>query len=241
MAVGSDRRHIEIWFCDPRQCVLPASLAGLLSAQERDAMAAFRYRDSRRQYLVSHVMLRWVLSRYEPHVEPASWRFQTNDFGKPWILNPTLAPLYVNLSHISTCAAVAVSRGGEVGVDIETSSTLPDPQPLIGLCFSEAEKAHHESFAAADRGQAFIRRWTLKEAWLKALGKGLSVSPASIECTWQAGAWRIDDHHHRLSSWPGWSVHQRALREDVQLAVVAGYPSADVELKRWYPTADDGS
>ena len=236
MAFSSDRRHIEIWSCDPRRCVFTASDRGMLSAQERDAMTSFRSQDAHRQYLASRVMLRQILSRYEPHVAPAAWRFENNGCGKPRVSNAMSAPLYFNISHISACVVIAVSRGGEVGVDIETCAKLPDPQPLIALCFSDAEKRHLTGLASAERRQAFIRRWTLKEAWLKALGKGLSVPPASVECTWQADRWQIDDHHHRLTSRRGWSIDQRALSEDIQLAVVAAYPGASMDLIPWLPS-----
>lgn len=201
-------------------------------------MTSFRSQDAHRQYLVSRVMLRRVLSRYEPRVTPAAWRFEKDGCGKPRVLNATPAPLYFNISHISACVVIAVSRGGEVGVDIETCAKLPDPQALIALCFSDAEKRHHTGLASAERCQAFIRRWTLKEAWLKALGKGLSVPPASIECTWQAGRWQIDDHHHRLTSRRDWSIEQRALTKDVQLAVVAAYPGASMDLIPWLPSCN---
>ena len=99
-----------------------------------------------------------------------------NDYGKPY-----LAPCngYFNLSHTPNRAMANVAAH-EVGCDIERIAE-PDEE-IVRNCFSRQEIAFYDSQPSEKRGEAFYRLWTAREAFLKALGRGLCdpVPPFSV-------------------------------------------------------------
>lgn len=86
-----------------------------------------------------------------------------------------------NLSHSGSAAVVALARGVEVGVDLE-SPGRPRPHAELArryFCGPEAESI--ENLPEALRESAFLRLWTAKEAVLKALGRGLAFGLDKLE------------------------------------------------------------
>jgi 4'-phosphopantetheinyl transferase len=105
------------------------------------------------------------------------WR---NSAGRP-VTDP---PVDISLSHGGGWIAVAASRAGRVGVDVEA---VRDVSPALARrCLSPAEVGWMESAPGArDRQERFLRLWTAKEAYLKAIGTGLGVDPRSftLDCS----------------------------------------------------------
>ena len=83
--------------------------------------------------------------------------------------------LYFNLSHSGRMAACVIADR-PVGLDVQERG--PCREALARRFFAPAEQA--ELAAATDRDGAFVRLWTMKEAWLKASGAGLSVPLGSF-------------------------------------------------------------
>ncbi len=137
-------------------------------------MGKFHFPEHRRLYLVSHLLLRTTLSRYSS-VLPKSWRFVTNDHGKPR-LDPDAGsiPLCFSLSHTRGISVVGVTREGEIGVDIEQAGRSVDAAELSRRFFSPEENAALEGLPPGRLQAEFPLYWTLKEAYIKALGRGLS-------------------------------------------------------------------
>jgi 4'-phosphopantetheinyl transferase len=101
----------------------------------------------------------------------ASLEFARREQGKPYLLN---SPLYFNLSHSGNFAALAVSAQGEIGIDIETIRA----RNFLAI----AERYYHTdelkqllATPEAEREQLFFKLWTLKEAFFKATGGGIST------------------------------------------------------------------
>ena len=91
-----------------------------------------------------------------------------------------LPPLSFNLSHTHGLVACAITSGSDVGVDVE-SIGRDVTDGVAERFFSERENADLRQCAtAALRARRFIELWTLKEAYVKAIGKGLSHSLNSI-------------------------------------------------------------
>ena len=88
---------------------------------------------------------------------------------------PSLAEypdLHYNISHADGIAAAMVSEY-ECGIDCER---VREYRPSVfKRCFSEAERRAVESAPENERDLLFFKLWTLKEAYVKAIGKGLSV------------------------------------------------------------------
>lgn len=137
-------------------------------------MGKFRFPDHRHTYLVSHLLLRTTLSRYSALL-PNTWRFISNDHGKPRI-DPGAGPaeLCFSLSHTKGLCAVAVTKKGEIGVDVEQADRPVRAGELGRRFFSPEENAALKKLPASRLREQFLLYWTLKEAYIKALGKGLS-------------------------------------------------------------------
>lgn len=130
------------------------------------------------EFVCSRGALRLLLSRYEPSIHPREWEFKKNGFGKPELTTPLPkgSSLAFNISHTQDTALIAITRSGDIGVDIEDPSRpLNRATEIAQGLFSPAETAEIEASPESERNQLFFKYWTLKEAVSKALGKGLSL------------------------------------------------------------------
>ncbi|WP_052121386.1 4'-phosphopantetheinyl transferase family protein [Inquilinus limosus] len=141
----------------------------LLSAEERRRADAFRTELLRARYVVAHAALRLLLGRVLD--APADrLRFRQNSWGKPELAE---GDLRFNLSHSGSWALVALARGTEVGVDVETVSH-PPPMEVAGIAYSTAERAALAGLSGPALTAAFYAVWTRKEALSKGIGRGFS-------------------------------------------------------------------
>jgi 4'-phosphopantetheinyl transferase len=148
----------------------------LLSAAERARAEAFKFERDRRRFQAAHILLRKQLGRYLEE-SPASLRLEVGPFGKPYV--PDASWLF-NLSHSGSYYAAAFTQAGEVGIDIETGASLESPRELVSEVCHPAEVALLEGSDVVNEREAFLCLWAAKEAFLKALGCGLQVSPRDI-------------------------------------------------------------
>lgn len=156
------------------------SLPGCLSLAERSRLERSACGDAWRQYLVAHVLLRVTLSSLFP-VEPAAWRFGFTRHGQPFIQQPEIIrPPFFSLSHTRSLVACAVSLRARVGMDVERMSAGIELDDLGGYVLAEGEHAWWQRQPVEVRLLRFYQFWTLKEAFLKGVGRGLGVSPASL-------------------------------------------------------------
>ena len=151
-----------------------------LSPDERARYARFRFARDQRDYAAAHALLRTSLSRYAD-VAPGSWQFREAPGGKPsLVLGDGMPPLSFNLSHTHGLVACAIASGSDVGIDVE-SVDRDVGDGVAERFFSESENADLRQCASEPlRARRFIELWTLKEAYVKAIGKGLSHPLDSI-------------------------------------------------------------
>jgi 4'-phosphopantetheinyl transferase len=146
------------------------SLGALLDDSERARAALFFFEQHRRQYVAAHALKRLMLSALW-RAPPWTLTFETAPGGKPR-LGPAPGP-YFNLSHCEGLVACAVSPDLELGVDVERVSGDP-PLELVRSHFAPEEERWFSSLPRLARPVAFFRLWTLKEAFIKATGRGLT-------------------------------------------------------------------
>ena len=170
------QNEIHIWY---REVVENIDTSCLCPAEVRQASRFVFLRD-RRRYLATRVLVREVLSRYAS-VAPAAWEFTTGEFGKPYVARPHLpVSIYFNVSHTSTVVACAIAAVAEIGVDIE--DRIPeDYRELAKQFFAEQEQNWCANAGMEPESRSrFLAIWTLKEAYIKAIGKGMSVPLTSF-------------------------------------------------------------
>ena len=148
-----------------------ASLERFLCPEEHARAARFRSPGDRRRFVAAHGSLRAILAHYL-RVGPAQVSFAYAPEGKPILAGA--APLHFNLSHSDSLALLAVSPRREVGIDVERLRADFAPEPLAKRFFSPSECEALSRVPPDERHPAFLRLWTLKEAYLKALGTGLT-------------------------------------------------------------------
>jgi 4'-phosphopantetheinyl transferase len=145
-------------------------LADLLSATERKRAASFHAEEHRQKFAISRGVLRFLLGHYLG-VEARSLEFEYAAHGKPFVAE---AGIHFNVAHSGEMALFAVG-GLEVGIDIEKVRPLADLMSVAGRFFSEAEARDLASLSGEARSRAFHHCWARKEAYIKALGIGLSL------------------------------------------------------------------
>ncbi len=169
--------EVHVWITEPEQIEEPRLLEaywGILSSGEREKQRRFHFERHRRQYLVSHALVRLTLSRYAP-VAPQEWSFRTNAYGRPEVLGERGSRLRFNLSHTDGMAVVAVALDEEVGVDVEDSQRQGETVGLADHYFAPAEVVALRALPVDLQQERFFDYWTLKEAYIKARGMGLSL------------------------------------------------------------------
>lgn len=156
-------------------------LAGVLSGDERDKAGRFHFERDRRRYTCGRGVLRTLLGNYLSSA-PESIVFAYNRYGKPELDGPHRAQrLNFSVSHSHARALIAFTRGREVGIDIEYIRPDFEGELIATRYFSASEVAALRTLPAASRGQAFFNCWTRKEAFIKAVGHGLSLSLQSFD------------------------------------------------------------
>jgi 4'-phosphopantetheinyl transferase len=148
----------------------------LLTDYEKDGEYRFHFERDRRRYLTTRVLIRTVLSRYSA-TPPTAWRFHANRYGRPEIANDGDAErsLSFNVSHTSDVILMAVTRDNVVGVDIESVNRAPEALDIAERFFSSDEVEALRALPAPLQYDRFFELWTLKEAYIKARGMGLSI------------------------------------------------------------------
>lgn len=151
------------------------SLEQTLSTDERERARRFYFQRDREHFIVARASLRAILGCYLD-LKPDELRFCYGPHGKPALSSESLGgDLRFNLSHSGGLALYAVTRGREIGVDIERVRPELADGKIAERFFSPREVAALRALHPHLQLQAFFNCWTRKEAYIKATGDGLSL------------------------------------------------------------------
>lgn len=182
-ALEAGCHDIDIWLTDYNEIVDHRQFARLRTLLSEDEVARerrFYFDEDRKRYVVTRAMVRMVLSRYA-QTAPDGWRFSKNAYGRPAIADAILDTdtrargLSFNLSHTRGLIALAVTRGRELGVDVENIATRAVSLDVAEHFFSRTEVKDLACVAPDRQQDRFFEYWTLKESYIKARGIGLSL------------------------------------------------------------------
>jgi 4'-phosphopantetheinyl transferase len=179
-------RTVDVWVIPVRasDSVL-SEFEAVLSQDELARAARFRFEHLRRSFLVTHGAQRLLLGRYL-RIAPANIRFIYSATGKPSISETS--NIRFNLSHSGDLALLAVTLDCDLGIDVEQTRSLPELANIAERYFSRDETSELMSLPAEQRERAFFACWTRKEAYIKAVGDGLSMPLDSFRVTLLPGA-----------------------------------------------------
>lgn len=182
-----------------------ARLAALLSPPEREQAARYRFDLHRRRFIVRRGRLREGLAPLAD-LPPARLTFGENAWGKPELNG---WPGHFSLSHSGEAMMLALSDQ-PVGCDIEAIQPDLDWPPLAGRFFTAEEQAALHALARADAEEgrrAFFRCWARKEAFVKALGRGLSYPLDAFEVS-------VAPHAALHRGGEGWAIMAADVKAD---------------------------
>jgi 4'-phosphopantetheinyl transferase len=147
----------------------------LLSADEIARARQFHFTKDRENFIVARGLLRLILARYL-NIAPDQLRFCYNAYGKPSLASAFCGnDLRFNVSHSNDIALYAITMGREVGIDIEYMRPMASDRLVPEQFFSSREVAALRSLPMHLQETAFYTCWTRKEAYIKAVGKGLAI------------------------------------------------------------------
>lgn len=172
-----------------------------LSDEEQARAARFRSEPDRIRFALCRAWLRRLLAAYL-EASPRSLAFAAEPWGKPVLPS---SPFDFNLSHSGALGAIAISRSGPIGIDLEQIRALHDLEGVTDRFFAPEEQELIRNAPPEQRPALFFECWTRKEAMLKALGTGLSLSPEKIHTSLgpdqQARLLSIDGDTQRAAPW----------------------------------------
>jgi 4'-phosphopantetheinyl transferase len=234
----------HVWLANPDRIHEPVQLErclALLAPDERERHGRLRREEARREFLVAHALARVTLSRYAP-VPPEAWSFSVGEHGRPELSGPDQAArLRFNLSHTRGMVACAVIRELDIGVDVESAARRVRHRELAERFFGEDEVRALRALAPESQLGRFLELWTLKEAYLKARGRGISIplrgfqfrlsdsgpprirfDPARVRD--EAASWQLALYHPKRSHTLALAIHRPDLR-DVAIRLFEGVPT----------------
>jgi 4'-phosphopantetheinyl transferase len=189
-------------------------LTAFLSSDEQSRAARFVFPKDRLLFVAAHALLR---SRLIAATGAFRLEFKVDRYGKP-ALNPPFGdpPLLFNLSHTNGLGACVLTRGCQVGIDAEEVVPRTGIEGIAQWAFTEEEQSIIAAKSGNERLEAFYRLWTLKEALVKGIGRGLSGDLKDIIFTLQpltlrlaprtgedAACWRLQEFaptpNHRIA------------------------------------------
>lgn len=176
MQLSSGAVHLYLTFPDEiRDQQLLAEYQTLLNSAEQARWKRFYFDRHRHHYLVTRALIRSTLSRYmDKH--PRDWCFSSNQYGRPEIIRkPDEPPIRFNLSHTDGLIICGIVLEDDIGVDVEDLHRKNATADIAGRYFSVSEVEALNTIPAAQRTRRFFDYWTLKEAYIKARGMGLSL------------------------------------------------------------------
>ena len=219
----------------------------VLSPDERENAARFRFDKDKNQFVQARAALRFILSEYL-NVDPACSFANPASFANPRTLEFSYGPqgkpalanrhadysLRFNLSRREGLALIAVARGRKIGVDVELVNADLPVFEIAATSFSEAELATLRNLPEDLHVQAFFNCWTRKEAYVKARGEGLSFPLKQFDVSLAPGtAAKLIHVRGSLDEVDRWTVQEIPVGEDYVAALAAEGTNLNVKFRDW--------
>jgi 4'-phosphopantetheinyl transferase len=206
-----------------------AVLAISLDSQEERRASHFVFGRDRNHFVAARGILRRVLSGYLQR-RPEQLRFTLGPHGKPALPSQMgCVDLRFNLSHSGGLALVAVALEREVGIDLEKIQPGAAGENIETSIFSQQEQSELHNTPPESRQYEFFRRWTCKEAYVKARGGGLQIPLKSFEVSLVSG----QKPRLRCADSDLWDLVSFSPREDFAAALVLEGKSTALRFWDW--------
>lgn len=219
---------VDIWYIDLQQLQPAAGYWQLLDEREQAAANAFVHASLRSRYITVHALVRMILASYLADTDAKALCIDRNEFGKPFL--STCPALSFNLSHTGSWMLLAVSRDIKLGVDIEQIKPRGLLQGLVCKCFSPTEQRYWMDLPPSLQEEMFYAFWTRKEAFVKAVGRGIALGLSACEIDTQHM-----DRFKRLPAGCGavtdWAIVELTLNPACKAALVLNGVKTGISVK----------
>ncbi|MBV9655060.1 MAG: 4'-phosphopantetheinyl transferase superfamily protein [Acetobacteraceae bacterium] len=222
---GAEAEVIHVRWLPMREMTGPAMARclTLLDPDERARAGRFVFEEDRSAFIAAHALARVMLGALGRR-DPASWRYVAGQHGKPEVAPwPGPAGLRFSLSHARTCVACVVGWNTDLGIDVEAERPQLSPVDLADRFFAPAEAAIIRAAPPLQTRAFFLALWTLKEAFIKATGEGLTRSLSSFSFSLSPPAITLEAGE---SDAPNWHFLQFRTEANHFIAVAARSPTA---------------
>jgi 4'-phosphopantetheinyl transferase len=215
--------RIDLWH-GSLKCRDWRDLIVLLSDQERCRANGFIFDRDARRYIVSHAVLRSLLSRFTG-IAACKLELRFRIGLKPALATRIGQPIHFSLSRSEERVLIGFAPR-PLGADLEWLGKMIDCESLLGSVLSPREQEAFKRIDPRYRKAAFLRCWTQKEAYLKAVGTGLALSPAGVEVFFGPGKLgRLESRFGEAEATEHWLIDVVAVRPDYVGAVaISGGP-----------------
>jgi 4'-phosphopantetheinyl transferase len=174
LVLGGDEVHVWRATLDQTSSQIQ-SFRHHLAADEQTRAEQFHFERDREHFIVARGVLRAILGGYLNRA-PEGLSFCYSAYGKPALAGKSDGnAIRFSVSHSHGVALYVVTRGREVGIDLERIRSNLAVAEIAGRFFSRQEVAMLQTLPTEGQREAFFRGWTRKEAYLKARGEGLSL------------------------------------------------------------------
>ncbi|MGC2060966.1 MAG: 4'-phosphopantetheinyl transferase superfamily protein [Candidatus Sulfotelmatobacter sp.] len=158
----------------------------VLSSDETARAARFHFAADRQRFVASRAWLRTILAAFLV-AEPRELNFSYSKNQKPSLGSAyAKSGIGFNVSHSGGIALYAFARHREIGVDVEQIRRDFDVESIAERFFSVSEREQLAALPEFEKVDAFFRCWTRKEAYIKAIGEGLSLPLSQFDVSLEA-------------------------------------------------------
>jgi 4'-phosphopantetheinyl transferase len=170
----------------------------LLNSSEQQQAKKFIKPIHQDRFIIIHGILRKILANYLK-VEPTAINFITNEFGKPSLSSHE--SLNFNISHSANVALLAFTKNHPIGVDVEFNRQNVEIAEITTRFFTPKEANSINNLPIELQLERFFTYWTCKEAFIKAIGKGLSYALNKFKVDIKNFKIYTDDPEYKNTNW----------------------------------------
>lgn len=233
---------LHVWLL-PRPARLPDNLLYSVTTAERMHADGITHERRRIEWLAGRALLRRCLA-HTLQCAPTQLQFAHTAAGKPQLQNTAHAPAF-NLSHGPRWLACAVATSGALGIDVECENRRNRVDAIAAHYFHADEQLLLQAESdAAKRQRLFYRLWTLKEAFIKAIGGTIAGTHLDrIPFAWDArgepqAAFGLPQGHWQFRQQHFDGDHHLALAHVVPLCETDNTEAENCQFWQWQPETD---